>query len=95
PDAVFAGRMLGDGLAIDPTGDCLYAPCAGRIVSVQSTGHALTIEAENGAQILIHLGIDTVGLGGRGFTPQVRAGDRVATGDALIDFDLDLLVREA
>ncbi|RUN77917.1 phosphoenolpyruvate--protein phosphotransferase [Sphingomonas sp. TF3] len=95
PDAVFAGRMLGDGLAIDPTGDCLYAPCAGRIVSVQSTGHALTIEAENGAQILIHLGIDTVGLGGRGFTPHVRAGDRVATGDALIDFDLDLLVREA
>jgi multiphosphoryl transfer protein len=95
PDAVFAGRMLGDGLAIDPTGTCLYAPCDGRIVSVQSTGHALTIEADNGAQILIHLGIDTVGLGGRGFTPHVRAGDRVATGDALIDFDLDLLVREA
>ncbi|PMU98017.1 PTS glucose transporter subunit IIA, partial [Pseudomonas sp. GP01-A4] len=51
PDAVFAGRMLGDGLAIDPTGTCLYAPCDGRIVSVQSTGHALTIEADNGAQI--------------------------------------------
>ncbi|MFA6123505.1 phosphoenolpyruvate--protein phosphotransferase [Sphingomonas sp.] len=95
PDAVFAGRMLGDGLAIDPTGTCLYAPCDGRIVSVQATGHALTIEADNGAQMLIHLGIDTVGLSGRGFTPHVRAGDRVTAGDALIDFDLDLLVREA
>lgn len=95
PDAVFAGRMLGDGLAIDPTGSCLYAPCDGRIVSVQPTGHALTIEAENGAHILIHLGIDTVELNGHGFTPHVAAGDRVSAGDPLIDFDLDFLVRTA
>ncbi len=95
PDAVFAGRMLGDGIAIDPTGGRLFAPCAGRIVGLQATHHAVTLEADNGAQILIHLGIDTVALGGRGFTPHVVVGDAVAEGDPLIDFDLDLLVREA
>ncbi|MET3760638.1 phosphoenolpyruvate--protein phosphotransferase [Sphingomonas sp. UYEF23] len=95
PDAVFASRMLGDGIAIDPTGTCLFAPCAGRIVGLQATHHAVTLEADNGAQILIHLGIDTVALGGRGFTPRVAVGDVVAAGDPLIDFDLDLLVREA
>lgn len=95
PDAVFSARMLGDGVAIDPTGKCLFAPCAGRIVGLQASGHAVTIAADNGAQILIHLGIDTVGLGGRGFTPRVAVGDVVAEGDPLIDFDLDLLVREA
>ncbi|WP_242182750.1 phosphoenolpyruvate--protein phosphotransferase [Sphingomonas sp. CARO-RG-8B-R24-01] len=95
PDPVFAGRMLGDGIAIDPTGDTLHAPCAGRIVGLQSTGHAITIEAENGAQILMHLGIDTVALDGRGFTPLVAIGDEVASGDPLIRFDLDLLVQSA
>ncbi len=95
PDPVFAGRMLGDGIAIDPVGKTLYAPCAGLILNVQPTGHAITIEAENSAQILLHIGIDTVALDGRGFTPLVSPGDRVASGDKLVAFDLDLLVREA
>ena len=95
PDPVFAGRMMGDGIAIDPTGDTLYAPCAGRIVGLQATRHAVTIETAGGAQILIHLGIDTVALGGKGFTTLVAVGDDVAAGDPLIRFDLDLLVREA
>jgi phosphoenolpyruvate-protein phosphotransferase len=95
PDAVFAERMMGDGIAIDPTGDCLHAPCAGRILSVQPSGHAVTLVSDEGAELLIHIGLDTVSLGGRGFTPVVRAGDRVAVGDPLIRFDLDLLVREA
>ena len=95
PDPVFAGRMMGDGVAIDPTGDTLHAPCAGRILNLQATRHAVTIEAENGARILIHIGIDTVALDGRGFTALVAAGDRVSAGDPLIRFDLDLLVREA
>jgi phosphoenolpyruvate-protein phosphotransferase len=95
PDPVFAGRMMGDGIAIDPTGDTLHAPCAGRIVGLQATRHAVTIETESGAKILIHLGIDTVALDGRGFTTLVAVGDQVAAGDPLIRFDLDLLVREA
>ncbi|SEN00128.1 Phosphocarrier protein HPr /phosphoenolpyruvate--protein phosphotransferase /PTS system IIA component, Glc family [Sphingomonas gellani] len=95
PDPVFAERMLGDGIAVDPVGDLLCAPCAGTVLSVQSTGHALTMTAEGGAQLLIHLGLDTVALGGRGFTVLVRGGDTVAAGTPLIRFDLDLLVREA
>jgi phosphoenolpyruvate-protein phosphotransferase len=95
PDAVFAERMMGDGIAIDPTGDCLHAPCAGRILSVQPSGHAVTLVSDEGAELLIHIGLDTVSLGGRGFTPVVRAGDRVAVGDPMVRFDLDLLVREA
>ncbi|MET3825261.1 phosphoenolpyruvate-protein phosphotransferase [Sphingomonas sp. PvP055] len=95
PDPVFAGRMMGDGVAIDPTGDTLHAPCAGRIIGLQASRHAITIETDDGAQILIHIGIDTVALNGTGFTTLVAVGDRVAAGDALIRFDLDLLVREA
>jgi phosphocarrier protein FPr/phosphocarrier protein len=95
PDAVFAQGMLGAGVAIDPTGDTVHAPCDGTIRALQPTGHAVTIAAAEGAEVLIHVGVDTVALGGRGFTPLVGAGDTVKRGDPLIRFDLDLLVREA
>ena len=95
PDAVFAERMLGDGLAIDPTGDVLVAPCDARVLTVQPTGHAITLATPEGAELLIHLGLDTVTLGGRGFTPLVGAGEQVTRGQPLIRFDLDLIVREA
>jgi phosphocarrier protein FPr/phosphocarrier protein len=94
-DAVFSDRMLGDGVAIDPTGDTLVAPCAGTILSLLDSGHAITLRTHEGAEILIHIGLDTVAMGGRGFTPCVAVGDSVATGEPLIRFDLDLLVREA
>jgi len=94
-DAVFAERMLGDGLAIDPTGDVLVAPCDARVLVVQPSGHAITLETPEGAQLLIHLGIDTVALDGRGFEPLVAAGATVTRGQPLIRFDLDLVVREA
>lgn len=95
PDPVFAQGMLGGGVAIDPTGDTVHAPCDGTIRALQPTGHAVTIAAADGAEVLIHVGVDTVALGGRGFTPLVAAGDRVRRGDPLIRFDLDLLVRQA
>ncbi len=95
PDAVFSERMLGDGVAIDPTGDCLYAPCAGTVLTLLPSGHAITLATPEGAEILIHIGLDTVALGGRGFTPCVAVGDTVERGAMLIRFDLDLLVREA
>ncbi len=95
PDAVFAEAMLGDGVAIDPTGDGLYAPCDATVLTLLDTNHAITLRTRDGAEILIHIGLDTVALGGRGFTPRVAVGDTVATGDLLIGFDLDLLVREA
>jgi phosphoenolpyruvate-protein phosphotransferase len=95
PDAVFAGRMMGDGVAIDPTGRSLHAPCDGILVVVPASKHAVTLRAVNGAEILLHVGIDTVGLAGEGFELHVREGQRVRAGDRLISFDLDLLARRA
>ena len=94
PDAVFAARMLGDGLAIDPTGDTLYSPCDGELVTIPATKHAVTLRTMQGAEILLHVGIDTVGLNGEGFESHVREGQRVRTGERLLSFDLDLLAFE-
>ena len=95
PDPVFAEHMLGDGVAIDPVEGRLAAPGAGRIVSVHPAGHAVTLALDAGPVLLMHIGLDTVGLGGAGFTPRVKDGDRVAAGATLIDFDLDRLARAA
>jgi multiphosphoryl transfer protein len=95
PDPVFAGAMLGDGVAIDPTAGALHAPCDGLLLSVAPTKHALTLRAENGAELLIHVGIDTVGLKGQGFEAHAAAGSRVDAGDLLLRFDLDTVARRA
>lgn len=89
PDPVFAQRMLGDGVAIDPTGSVLCAPCAGEIISVHHSRHAVTMRAGNGAELLLHMGLDTVALGGDGFEAHVADGERVEAGQRLISFDLD------
>jgi len=95
PDAVFAQRLLGDGVAIDPTEGVLYAPCAGEVISVAAAGHAVALRAANGAEILLHVGIDTVALGGEGFKVLVAAGARVRPGEPLLNFDLDVLAHRA
>jgi len=95
PDPVFAGRMLGDGLAVDPTGATLHAPCEGEIIALPDTLHAVTLRNDTGAEILMHIGIDTVGLAGEGFEAHVKPGRRVAAGEPLVSFDLDLLARRA
>ncbi|WP_370681868.1 phosphoenolpyruvate--protein phosphotransferase [Comamonas sp. GB3 AK4-5] len=89
PDLVFSTGMLGPGLAIDPTSGELLAPCNGRVTQLASAGHALTLTAANGAQILLHIGIDTVKLRGQGFAPCVAENDAVRAGDVLIRFDVD------
>jgi phosphocarrier protein FPr/phosphocarrier protein len=94
-DPVFASRMLGDGLAIDPTGSELRAPCDGEIVSVHPAGHAVSLRAANGAEILLHIGLETVTLGGEGFTRHVEDGQAIRRGDLLISFDLDFLAANA
>src|SRR5262245_29813104 len=86
PDPVFAGRMVGDGVSIDPITTSLTAPCDGRIVQLHSASHAVTLAAADGVEILMHIGLDTVQLKGRGFTPRVKIGDVVHAGDVLIDF---------
>lgn len=93
PDPVFAERILGDGIAIDPTGATMHAPCDALVVSVAR--HAVTLRAANGAEILIHVGLETVALHGQGFITHVREGSSVRTGDPLITFDLDFLAGKA
>ncbi|WP_458730009.1 phosphoenolpyruvate--protein phosphotransferase [Pseudomonas brenneri] len=94
PDEVFASGAMGDGIAIDPLNDCLHAPCTGVVIHVARTGHALTIRADNGAEVLLHVGIDTVELQGEGFALLVKEGTRVSNGQALVRFDLDRIARQ-
>jgi len=95
PDPVFAEKMLGDGLAIDPTGTALCAPCDGIVTSVHRARHAVSLRATNGAEILMHVGLDTVGLEGKGFEVVVRDGQAVKAGEVLLRFDLALLSSRA
>lgn len=95
PDPVFAQKLVGDGISIDPTDSCLLAPCAGEVVHVHPASHALTLRTKEGIEVLMHIGIDTVTLNGTGFTPKVKAGDRVESGARLIEFDLDEVATHA
>ena len=95
PDPVFSSRLIGDGLCIDPTSQVLCAPLAGVISNLQHTGHAISITSASGAQVLLHIGLDTVNLGGKGFTPLVEEGQQVAAGQALIEFDADFVALNA
>ncbi len=91
PDEVFAQGMMGEGLAIDPLEGDLLAPCDGTIVQVAPTAHAVTLRARNGAEILLHIGLDTVALAGEGFHAHVTLGQDVRQGERLISFDLDMV----
>ncbi|WP_454709866.1 phosphoenolpyruvate--protein phosphotransferase [Cupriavidus nantongensis] len=95
PDPVFAEGLFGDGVAIDPLGDTVVAPCDGVVLHLAATGHALTLQAPCGAQVLLHVGIDTVSLRGQGFAPCVAQGAAVRQGDALIRFDAERVARQA
>jgi len=95
PDEVFAARMLGDGVAIDPTAEELCAPCDGVVAALPASRHAVTVRADNGAEILMHVGLETVGLAGAGFTAHVREGERVRRGQRLLTFDLEVLAGRA
>lgn len=91
PDAVFSGKMVGDGFAVIPAEGKVYAPVNGKIVQFFPTKHALGIIDENGLEVLIHFGIDTVELKGQGFTAHKAVGDRVQIGDLLLEVDLQVL----
>lgn len=95
PDPVFAQKMVGDGISIDPLDQCLRAPCNGRIMQLHPAGHAVTIATPQGIEVLMHIGLDTVSLKGAGFTPRVKVGDTVKVGEALIEFDADFIATHA
>ncbi|ENQ3078247.1 PTS sugar transporter subunit IIA [Bacillus sp. WLY-B-L8] len=95
PDPVFAGRMMGDGVAIDPTEGVVVSPVDGEIVQLFHTKHAVGIKSTNGAEILIHVGLETVKMEGEGFETHVSEGQTVKAGDKLISFDLELIREKA
>lgn len=90
-DEVFSSGSMGKGIAVEPEKGEVYAPCDGEIVTFFPTGHAIGIKGDNGAEILIHVGIDTVELNGEGFTPQAKQGDHVKKGQLLLKFDIGLI----
>ena len=89
PDPVFADKVLGDGFAVIPADGRIYAPADGEVAMVFDTLHAVTLTSTQGAEILIHIGLDTVTLKGEPFKAHVVAGDKVKKGDLLIEADLD------
>ena len=93
PDPAFAERLVGDGGAIEPSGDLLVAPCDGTVAVLFPTGHAVALITDNGLEILMHIGIDTVELEGVGFEKLVKQGDKVAQGQALLRFDTKAIVK--
>ena len=90
-DDTFAAEVLGKTVAIEPSDSIITAPCDGEIVSIFDTGHAVCILTDGGAELLIHVGIDTVKMDGNGFTKKVSDGAKVHAGDVLIEADLDAI----
>ncbi|MFC6618986.1 PTS sugar transporter subunit IIA [Deinococcus radiophilus] len=88
PDEVFSGGMMGQGFAVDPTDGEVRSPVSGEVVTMFPTHHAVGLMADNGLEVLIHVGVDTVNLNGEGFTPLVRQGERVTAGQPLLRADL-------
>ncbi|WP_366057035.1 PTS glucose transporter subunit IIA [Lactobacillus sp.] len=93
-DKTFSQKLVGDGFAIEPVTGDVFAPVSGKVISVFPTKHAITLESENGVQILLHMGIDTVDLGGKGFTVLVKDGQDIAAGDPLAKMDLQTIKDE-
>jgi PTS system N-acetylglucosamine-specific IIC component len=91
PDEAFASKAVGEGLAIKPTDKRVVAPIAGTIVKIFTTNHAFCLETENGVEIVVHMGLDTVALGGKGFTRLVEEGATVVAGQPVLEMDLEFL----
>ncbi|MFU0251936.1 PTS sugar transporter subunit IIA [Spiroplasma sp. Moj] len=88
---VFSQKMLGEGLAIKPNAGNFIAPIAGKLITVFPTGHAYAIKSNNGVEMLLHIGMDTVSLNGKGFDIQVKQDDNVKQGNLLCNVDLAVL----
>ncbi|MBE6044855.1 MAG: PTS glucose transporter subunit IIA [Clostridium thermopalmarium] len=95
PDETFAGKLLGDGFAVKPSGNKVYAPVSGEVSVLFPTKHAAVILTEEGLEVLIHIGIDTVKLNGEGFTAHVAQGDKVKKGDLLVTFNKEVIEQKA
>lgn len=95
PDPVFAEHIIGEGGAIEPSSQLLVAPISGEVLEIHPSRHAITLRSDEGLELLLHIGLDTVLLRGEGFFPLVNAGERINAGQPLIDFDADRLALSA
>ena len=93
-DPVFAGKMMGDGFAVEPTDKLVYSPVAGKIVSIFPTKHAIGLQTASGVDVLVHMGLNTVELKEAAFNLHVEEGQTIAAGDLLAEMDLETVKAE-
>lgn len=91
PDIAFSKRLVGDGIAFELRSDTIYSPCDGKIIMIANTKHAIGIQTKNGAQILIHCGLETVNLNGEGLMPLVKIEQNVKHGDPILKINIELM----
>ncbi|SFL54367.1 PTS system, glucose-specific IIA component [Gracilibacillus orientalis] len=94
PDQVFSQKMMGDGVAIEPADKQVVSPVDGEVVDVFKTKHAVSLKTDGGAEILVHMGLETVELDGKGFDIQVENGQKLKKGDPLATFDINTIAAE-
>lgn len=95
PDPVFSQKMMGDGLAVVPTARDIVSPVKGTVILVAATKHAVGLRADDGTEILIHVGLETVALEGKGFNVAVKDGDKVSAGQRLMEIDWEYISTNA
>lgn len=88
PDKVFASKVMGDGFAVEPNSHVITSPCDGVITMVCETGHAFSVRTDDGKDVFVHIGIDTVDLNGKGFCVLRKKGTKVKHGDSMIELDI-------
>ncbi|WP_055668816.1 PTS sugar transporter subunit IIA [Desnuesiella massiliensis] len=93
-DEMFANKMLGDGFAVQPEGGIVFSPCVGEVISIFSTKHAICIKDQNGLEVLVHMGIDTVELDGLPFTIKVKEGEHVDTSTVIAHMDIKEVLKK-
>lgn len=95
PDPVFSQKMMGDGIAVKPSDGKIYSPVDGEIIQIPDTKHAVGLRTQDGIDVLVHIGLETVSLKGEGFTTSVNAGENVSAGQLLMEFDLEYVRNNA
>ena len=95
PDPVFSQKMMGEGIAVVPSGGDILAPVSGTVILIAATKHAVGIRAEDGTEILIHVGLETVALNGKGFSLAVKEGDKISVGQLLMKVDWKFIIAHA
>lgn len=95
PDPVFSQKMMGEGIAMVPSGGTIHSPVNGTVILIAATKHAIGIRADDGTEILIHVGLETVALNGKGFRLTINQGDKISIGQKLMEVDWEYIDKHA